>query len=151
MSMLAAIRAAVSGEMSTTPAAEPGFNHGRADTMAKEDFDAGVQAGTERLVAALGADGIKGNAKRMAAVLDLAVKYPAMSGEDIAGLVSQNVGSAEPAAESYEAHDAQVAAAQAASPPSAVVGAGLATPSPRAASASGWKSQVEEINAARGL
>lgn len=51
----------------------------------------GAKAASERLTVALGADGIKGNAARMAAALDLAAKSPSMSGEDVAAFVCANV------------------------------------------------------------
>lgn len=58
-----------------------------ADTARSE----GAKAATDRLVAALGAEGVKGDAQRMAAALDLAVKSPGMSGEDVASFVVANV------------------------------------------------------------
>lgn len=58
-----------------------------ADTARAE----GGKAATDRLVAALGAEGVKGDAGRMAAALDLAVKSPGMSGEDVAAFVTANV------------------------------------------------------------
>ena len=51
----------------------------------------GAQAATDRLVAAAGAEGVKGDAARMAAAVDLAVKSPGMSGEDVAAFVVANV------------------------------------------------------------
>lgn len=54
----------------------------------------GEKAATERLNAALGAEGIKGDAGRMAAALDLAVKSPAMAGADVAAFVVANVAAA---------------------------------------------------------
>jgi len=66
----------------------------------------GAKAATDRLVAALGAEGVKGDAARMSAALDLAAKSPAMSGEDVAAFVVGNVSAtaAKPAAsEAYAA------------------------------------------------
>lgn len=51
----------------------------------------GAKASTDRLAAVLGADGIKGDGKRMSAALDLAVKSPAMSAEDVVAFVAANV------------------------------------------------------------
>lgn len=51
----------------------------------------GAKAATDRLVAALGAEGVKGDAGRMAAALDLAVWSPGMTGEDVAAFVTANV------------------------------------------------------------
>jgi hypothetical protein len=79
---------------------------------------AGVTAATVRLSAALGAEGVKGDAGRMSAALDLAVKSPGMSGPDVAAFVVANVPAAKPAAEvdaaGYDA--ARVAAAGQAQP-----------------------------------
>jgi signal peptide peptidase SppA len=84
-----------------------------ADTARAE----GAKAATDRLCAALGADGVKGDAARMSAALDLAVKSSSMSGEDVAAFVVGNVASAkagELTPASYEA--------------SRIAGAGLAAP-----------------------
>lgn len=75
----------------------------KAGTVTQADHDAaiasarteamaeGAKAATERLSAALGAEGVKGDAGRMTAALDLAVKSPAMSGADVASFVTNNV------------------------------------------------------------
>lgn len=55
----------------------------------------GAKAATDRLATVLGADGIKGDGKRMSAALDLAVKSPAMSAEDVVSFVAGNVAPAE--------------------------------------------------------
>ncbi len=60
-------------------------------TALNDGIKTGTEAATGRLFAALGADGIKGDGVRMAAALDLAVKSPAMSGEDVAAFVITNV------------------------------------------------------------
>ncbi|WFP74507.1 S49 family peptidase [Mesorhizobium sp. WSM4906] len=75
---------------------------------------AGAKAANDRLVAALSAEGVKGDAARMTAALDLAQKSPGMSGEDVAAFVSANVQPAKPAAASYE--DRRLAAAGLAQP-----------------------------------
>ncbi|MDG4895567.1 S49 family peptidase [Mesorhizobium sp. WSM4976] len=75
---------------------------------------AGAKTATDRLVAALSTDGVKGDAARMTAALDLAQKSPGMSGEDVAAFVSANVQPAKPAAASYE--DRRLAAAGLAQP-----------------------------------
>ena len=70
-------------------------DHDAAVSAARaEGVTAGAAAATERLSAALGAEGIKGDAGRMAAALDLAVKSPAMAGTDVAAFVTANVASA---------------------------------------------------------
>lgn len=89
------------GKMSTTDN-RPGGNpasagisqatHDAAVAAARKDgLAAGEKVATERLHAALGAEGVKGDAGRMAAALDLAVKSPAMAGADVAAFVVANV------------------------------------------------------------
>ncbi|TIP38616.1 MAG: S49 family peptidase [Mesorhizobium sp.] len=73
----------------------------RAEARAEGEA-AGAKTATDRLVAALSAEGVKGDAARMTAALDLAQKSPGMSGEDVAAFVSANVQPAKPAAASYE-------------------------------------------------
>ena len=69
--------------------------HDAAVTAARADGKAeGEKAATERFNAALGADGVKGDASRMAAALDLAVKSPTMAGADVAAFVVANVAAA---------------------------------------------------------
>lgn len=64
--------------------------------------EAGKKLGSEaergRLSAIVNADGIKGNALRLAAALDLAAKSPAMSAEDIVAFTTANVAAAPAAA-----------------------------------------------------
>lgn len=69
-------------------------NHDQAVAAAREEgHAAGAQAATTRLAAALGADGIKGDAARMSAALDLATTSPSMKGEQVAAFVTGNVAS----------------------------------------------------------
>lgn len=87
--------------MSTTtstaavPAAEtqgvPQADHDKAVAAARE---AGAAAATERFVAVLGAEGVKGDGARMAAALDLAAKAPAMAASDVVAFVTANVATA---------------------------------------------------------
>lgn len=51
----------------------------------------GEKAVTQRMTAALEAAGVKGDAGRMSAALDLAVSSPAMAGADVAAFVVANV------------------------------------------------------------
>lgn len=103
-------RRASMSETNGAPAAEadagiPKAEHDTAVKVAEtKGFEAGIKAANERIAAALGAEGVKGDATRMAAALDLAMKSPSMSGEDIAAFVTTNVAGAktDPAAE-YEA------------------------------------------------
>lgn len=68
-------------------------DHDAAVNAARTEGEAaGAKAATDRLGAALGADGVKGDAGRMAAALELAQKSPGMSGEDVASFVVANVG-----------------------------------------------------------
>ena len=64
----------------------------------------GEKAATERFNAALGADGVKGDAGRMAAALDLAVKSPAMAGADVAAFIVANVAATTAAGSRTEAY-----------------------------------------------
>ena len=64
----------------------------------------GEKAATERFNAALGADGVKGDAVRMSAALDLAVKSPAMAGADVAAFVVANVAGATATSSRAEAY-----------------------------------------------
>jgi hypothetical protein len=66
--------------------------HDAAVAAARTDGKAeGERSAIERLNAALGAEGIKGDAGRMSAALDLAVRSPAMAGADVAAFVVANV------------------------------------------------------------
>ena len=58
---------------------------------------AGFKAASDRLSAVMGAEGIKGDGKRMAAALDLATQSPGMSAEAVIGFVTGNVSAAESA------------------------------------------------------
>lgn len=83
-------------ETSGAPSAEaqgiPKADHDAAVKTARADGRAeGEKAGTDRLAAVLGADGIKGNAARMSAALDLAVKAPGMAAADVTAFVVGNV------------------------------------------------------------
>lgn len=55
------------------------------------DYQAGFQAAMDRVSATLGAAGIKGDARRMNAALDLALASPGMSAEAVASFVTANV------------------------------------------------------------
>ncbi len=83
-----------------------------------EGHAAGTAEATERLSAVLGADGIKGDGKRMAAALDLATKSPAMAGADVTAFVAGNVSAAAAGEQSATAYEA-----------SRLSAAGLAAPS----------------------
>jgi signal peptide peptidase SppA len=96
-------------ETTGAPAADadagiPKADHDKAVKAARTEGEAsGAKAATDRLVAALGAEGVKGDAGRMAAALDLATKSPGMSGADVAAFVTANVSAAAKAdASGYE-------------------------------------------------
>ena len=103
---------------------------------------AGVASATERLSAALGAEGVNGDAGRMSAALDLAIKSPGMSGADVAAFVVANVTAAKPAADVDAAgYDAgRVAATGQAQP----------LPGKPEGAATGWAKTAETINKRRG-
>lgn len=115
-------------ENSGVPAAQedagiPKVEHDAAVKAARAEGEAvGAKAATDRLVAALGAEGVKGDAVRMSAALDLAQKSPGMSGEDVAAHVATYVG-ASPATADTNGYEASRLAA-----------AGLAQPAAKTAS-----------------
>lgn len=76
------------------PAAEAGISKTEHDAAVKSAEQRGAQVATARLVAVLGAEKIKGDSARMAAAMDLAVKAPGMSAEDVIGFVTANVAEA---------------------------------------------------------
>jgi signal peptide peptidase SppA len=92
-----AIKGVAMSETNGAPAAtEAGFNQadldaaraaGKADGFAAGKAE-GVTEATARIKAVAEADGIKGNASRIVAAIDLAVKSPAMSAEDVAAFVA---------------------------------------------------------------
>lgn len=60
-------------------------------TARSEGEAAGAKAATERVSAILGAEGIKGDGKRMGAALDLAISSPAMASDAVVMFVTSNV------------------------------------------------------------
>jgi hypothetical protein len=83
-------------EMSDTQTKPGGANADAEQTaaIAKATTDghaAGVKAANERIGAIFGADGIKGDGKRMAAAMDLALASPDMAAEGVVGFVTANV------------------------------------------------------------
>jgi len=67
-----------------TPAAD--IDKAKAEAAGKAALDA-----TNRITAVLSADGIKGDAARMTAAIDLAAKAPAMSADEVVTFVTANV------------------------------------------------------------
>ena len=66
--------------------------HDSAIVAARSEGEAaGIKAATDRFAAIVSADGIKGNAGRMAAAVDLAMKSPGMATEDVVAFVTANV------------------------------------------------------------
>jgi hypothetical protein len=67
-------------------------DHKAAVAKAAADGKAeGAKAANERMGAILGAEGVKGDGKRMAAGLDLALKSPDMAAEAVVSFVTDNV------------------------------------------------------------
>lgn len=101
-------RRKTSMENGLEPGAEtkPGISqadHDRAVAAARSEGEAsGIKSATDRFTAILGADGIKGDPARTAAALDLAVKSPGMSADDVASFVAGNVGAGKTDAAGYE-------------------------------------------------
>lgn len=66
--------------------------HDSAIAAARSEGEAsGIKAATDRFAAIVSADGINGNAGRMAAAVDLAMKSPGMATEDVVAFVTANV------------------------------------------------------------
>jgi len=81
--------------------------HDAAVKAARTEGEAtGAKAATDRFVAIVGADGVKGNAQRLAAAMDLAAKSPAMSADDVVAFVSANVAAGDAAAADPKAYEA---------------------------------------------
>ncbi|OLP56817.1 hypothetical protein BJF92_12155 [Rhizobium rhizosphaerae] len=81
----------------------------------------GYTAAMTRMGAVLGADGIKGNASRMAAAFDLATAAPGMAADAVVAFVTANVAAAPVAAGAAETAAAPAAAPAAAAVPAAPV------------------------------
>jgi ClpP class serine protease len=116
------------GDNNGVPAAESAgvskADHDVAVAAARSEGEAaGVKAATERLNAVLGADGIKGDGKRMSAALDLAVSSPAMAADAVVTFVTGNVAASAPtAAQQVAETDARRLAAAALAQPDAAAG-----------------------------
>lgn len=88
----------------TAPGADskPGISQAAHDAaVAKASADGkaegvtqGFKAANDRMLAILGAEGIKGDGKRMGAGLDLAIKSPDMAADAVVAFVSDNVAAA---------------------------------------------------------
>lgn len=83
------------------PAANAGFTQADLDRARAEGKAEGQKEGATaaltRIGAIAGAEGVKGNGARLSAALDLAMKAPTMSAEDVVAFVSANVADAAPA------------------------------------------------------
>lgn len=88
-----------------TPAGVPQADHEAAVSAARAE---GRNEANTRLQAALGAEGVRGDAARMSAALDLAMESPEMSGAAIAAFVTKNVAASAGAEATPEAHDKRV-------------------------------------------
>lgn len=83
------------------PEATAGITQTAHDAAVKAASEKGVADGTkaanDRIAAIASTEGIKGDASRLSAAIDLAIKSPAMSAEDVAAFVTSNVNAAAPA------------------------------------------------------
>ncbi|NGO64203.1 hypothetical protein G6N76_10990 [Rhizobium daejeonense] len=110
----------------------------------------GFKTAMDRINAALGADSIKGDAKRMGAALDLANASPDMSAEAIVAFVTANVPAATASAEPPKPAQQGAASAAATYEQQRVAAANLAMPGGgTSAAASGPKINRDAIFAAR--
>lgn len=73
------------------PAADAGISQADHQAAFAAAEKKGFDAATNRLSSILSADGVKGDAGRMAAAVSLAVKAPAMSATDVTAFVTENV------------------------------------------------------------
>ena len=99
---------------------KPGISQAEHDATVSAASEAGEKRSLDRVAAALGAEGVKGDGGRMAAALELAISAPGMSGADVAAFVVANVSptKAADAAASYEQQ--RLAAAGPAAPSASV-------------------------------
>ena len=88
--------------MSTEPKPSAGISQADHDAAVAAAEKRGATVENGRIATALGADGVKGSATRMGAALDMAVKSPGMSGEDIAAFVTAHVADAAAPEASYD-------------------------------------------------
>lgn len=66
--------------------------HNRAVSAARSEGEAsGIKIATDRFAAIVSADGINGNAGRMVAAVDLAIRSPGMAADDVVAFVTANV------------------------------------------------------------
>lgn len=97
---------------------KPGISQAEHDAAVSAASESGEKRSLDRVAAALGAEGVKGDGGRMAAALDLAIKSPGMSGVDVAAFVVANV-SPTKAADAAAAYEQQRLAAAGPAAPSA--------------------------------
>lgn len=118
-----------------------------AAVAAASGGDDGFKTAVDRFNAVLGADGIKGDAKRMSAALDLATASPEMAADAVVAFVTDNVPAiqasaaptdAKPSASAYEQQ--RLAAASLAMPTGSTATADTG-------SGSVWKASIAKANA----
>lgn len=115
--------------------------HDEAVAAARADGAAGAYG---RIAAIVSADGIKGHPGRVAAAINLAVKSPGMSAEDVVSFVAESVPANEPKAAGMAAPSASLANRLAADGADPLAGADQ--PSADKAQA-GWGKAVAQANA----
>lgn len=92
----------VMSDESNKPGAQNASGVSQADhtaavaTARQEGEAAGAKAVNDKFSAIVSAEGIKGNATRMGAAIDLAIKSPGMSAEDVTAFVTANVAAETP-------------------------------------------------------
>lgn len=119
----------------------PQATHDAAVATARQEGEAaGSKAVNDKFSAIVSAEGIKGNASRMGAAIDLAIKSPGMSAEDVTAFVTANVAAEAPKAAAPAASSASLANRIAADPLAVV---GQADP---AKAEAGWGKAVAQAN-----
>ncbi len=119
-------------------------NHDSAVSAARAEGEAaGAKASNDRFAAVISAEGVAGNATRMSAAIDLAIKSPGMSATDITTFVSANVAAAPAPAPAQSPASLAARGAAAATDPLA----GSDQPAAAANAKAGWDSAFGKTNA----
>lgn len=127
------------------PAAETdaGITQEQHDQAVAAAEQRGFKAATERLTGILSADGIKGDAARMTAAVDLATKAPTMSAEDVTAFVKANVAEKPAAGADVDKVLAKMDAAAEGITSSVSEAGDLTERKPAANTPEGWKAEWE--------
>lgn len=126
------------------PAIASGITQAAHDSAVASARADGATAAYARITAIISAEGVKGNAGRVTAAIDLAVKSPGMSAEDVAAFVTANVAAGEPTAAAPAAPAASLANRLAAAGADPLAGADQPD---QAKTQAGWSKAAAQANA----